>query len=82
MTLPQNGDVSFKLIGDMTIQNVTKPIAWDVTGTVNNGEATGKATTSITFEDFNLTQPHVSIVLSIVDKINLAVTVDLQRASN
>jgi polyisoprenoid-binding protein YceI len=81
-TLPQSGDVAFKVTGNLTIQNVTKPITWDVSGTINNGEATGKATTSFTFEDFNLTQPHISVVLSIVDKINLTVTGDLQRSSN
>ena len=32
---------------------------------------TGTATTSFTFEDYNIPQPHVSVVLSIVDKITL-----------
>ena len=81
-TLPQSGEVAFKVTGDLTIQNVTKPITWDVSGTINNGVATGKATTSLTFEDFNLVQPHISVVLSIVDKIDLTVTGDLQRAGN
>jgi polyisoprenoid-binding protein YceI len=79
-TLPQTGDLTFKVTGDMTLLGVTKPITWDVTGTINNGEATGKATTSFTFEDFNLTTPHISVVLSIVDKINLAVTGDITRS--
>ena len=77
--LPQSGDVSFKVTGNLSIRDVTKPVTWDVTGTINNGEASGTATTSFTFEDFNLPQPKVPVVLSIVDKITLTVTVDLQH---
>ncbi len=78
--LPQNGNVSFKLTGNMTIHGVTKPVTWDVTGAINNGEANGKATTSFTFEDFGLQQPQVPVVLSVVDKITLNVTIDLQKS--
>jgi hypothetical protein len=54
------------------------PLTWDVTGSINNGEATGPATTSFTFEDFNLSQPKVPVVLSVVDKITLNVTLAFQ----
>ena len=77
-TIPQSGSVNFQVTGNLTIRDVTKPVTWDVTGSIANGEATGMATTSFTFEDFNLTQPHVSVVLSVVDKITLTVKVDLQ----
>jgi len=77
-TIPQSGSVTFQVTGNLTIRDVTKPVTWDVTGSIANGEATGTAATSFTFEDFNLTQPHVSVVLSVVDKITLTVKVDLQ----
>ena len=80
--LPTSGPVSFQLTGNMTIQNVTKPVTWDVTGTVQGDQATGTATTSFTFEDFNLNQPKVPVVLSVVDKINLQLDITLQRSSN
>jgi polyisoprenoid-binding protein YceI len=76
--LPQSGSVSFKVTGNLTIRDVTRPVTWDVTGTINNGEASGTATTSFTFEDFNLNQPKVPIVLSLVDKITLNVTIAFQ----
>ncbi len=79
--LPQTGDVTFKVTGDLTIRDQTKPVTWDVTGSVNNGVASGKATTSFTFEDFNLKQPQVPVVLSLVDKITLNVTVALQKSN-
>ena len=79
--LPQSGDVSFTVTGDLTIRNVTKSVIWEVTGSIANGEATGKATTSFTFEEFNLSQPQVPVVLSVVNKITLGLTIVLQ-ASN
>jgi polyisoprenoid-binding protein YceI len=77
--IPQSGSVSFQVTGDLTINKVTKTVTWDVTGTNSGGEATGAATTSFTFKDFNLNQPQVPVVLSVVDKITLNVTVTLQR---
>jgi len=78
--LPTSGPVSFQLTGNMTIQNVTKPVTWNVTGTFQGDQATGTATTSFTFEDFNLTQPQVPVVLSVVDKINLQLDITLQHS--
>ena len=80
--LPSSGPVNFQLTGNLTIQNVTKPVTWDVTGTIQGDQATGTATTSFTFEDFNITQPRVSVVLSVVDKINLQLDITLQRSSS
>lgn len=81
-SLPQSGDVAFKLIGNLTLRDVTKQITWDVTGKVQGNELTGQATTSFTFEDFNLTQPRVPVVLSVQDNIKLEVNIDLIRANN
>jgi polyisoprenoid-binding protein YceI len=77
--LPTSGPVSFKLTGDLTIRNVTKPVTWDFTGQLQGNELTGQATTSFKFEDFNLTQPRVPVVLSVEDNIKLELDVDLQR---
>jgi polyisoprenoid-binding protein YceI len=79
--IPQSGPVSFQLTGNLTIRDVTRPVTWEVTGSITSGEATGTATTSFTFEDFNLPQPKVPVVLSVVDKINLSLTLDLQPAA-
>ena len=82
VVIPQSGNLTFKLIGNLTIRNVTKTVTWDVTGSINNGAASGTATTSFTFEDFGLNQPSVPVVLSVVDKITLTVTIGLKPAGN
>ena len=79
LSLPSSGEVAFKLIGNLTIRDVTKPVTWDVSGKVNGNTATGQASTTFTFEDMNLTQPHVARVLSIVDSIRLELDLTLQR---
>ncbi len=82
--LPQSGPVTFQLTGDLTIHNVTKPVTWNVTGTIQNGktgQASGTATTTFTFEDFQLNQPRVPVVLSVQDHITLELDLALQSAA-
>jgi polyisoprenoid-binding protein YceI len=79
--LPPTGNVSFKLTGDLTLHGVTKPVTWDVSGTADSGTANGTATTSFKFGDFNMQQPQVPVVLSVVDNITLEVTVSMHLAS-
>jgi polyisoprenoid-binding protein YceI len=80
--LPTSGPVSFQLTGNLTIQDVTKPVTWDVTGAVQGDQATGTATTTFTFEDFKLTQPQVPVVLSVVDQIHLQLDLTLQGSGS
>ena len=70
--LPTSGDVTFQLVGDLTVMGSTRSITWEVTGTTTDGrELTGTATTHFTFEDFGLNQPRVPTVLSVQDNIQL-----------
>jgi len=79
--LPPSRQASFKLVGELTIRDVTKEVTWDADCQVTEqeDEATCHATTSFTFGFFNLTQPRVPVVLSIVDNITLEVDLVLQR---
>lgn len=71
--LPNEGDHTFKLTGDFTIKDVTKPVSWDVTASFSPQEVTGSANTSITFEQFELDKPSVLIVLSLADTLKLEI---------
>lgn len=70
-SFPSSGQAAFRLTGDLTIRDVTKPVTWDVTCQGQPTEGLCHASTSFQFEYFNLTQPRVSVVLSIVDNITL-----------
>ncbi|NLG95744.1 MAG: YceI family protein [Chloroflexi bacterium] len=82
LPLPESGPVSFQITGDLTIRDVTREVTWEVSGTVDGSRASGQAATAFTFDDFNLTQPRVPIVLSIEDNIRLEVDLTLERVEN
>ncbi|HUF50670.1 MAG TPA: YceI family protein [Longimicrobiales bacterium] len=69
--LPPAGDITFQMVGDLTIRGVTRPVTWDVTATTANGSIRGEAKTKFTFADFTMTKPRVRSVLSVDDDIRL-----------
>jgi polyisoprenoid-binding protein YceI len=75
--LPTSGPVTFQLAGDLTVHGVTHPTTWDVTAQIADQSLTGSASTSVTFEDFGMTQPKVPVVLSVEDNLKLIVDFDL-----
>ncbi len=77
--LPASGSVSFQMIGNLTVKDVTRSTTWDVTMTVAGNTLTGTATTSFTFEDFGLTKPRVARVMSVEDTIKLEYDLTLVR---
>ena len=71
--LPSQGKVSFQLVGDMTVHGVTKPLAWEVSGSFQGNSFTGQAKTNFTFEEFEIDVPRVRVVLSVDNDIRLEV---------
>lgn len=69
--LPTSGTMTLMLVGNLTVHGVTKRTTWEVTAVANGDAFSGKASTHIKFGDFNMTQPRVPIVLSVVDDIRL-----------
>jgi polyisoprenoid-binding protein YceI len=79
--LPASGDVSFKMTGDLTVRDVTKPVTWDVQAKVAGNELTGTAATAFKFGDFGMTPPTTMRVLSIEDNIILEIKFRLSAAN-
>ena len=71
--LPTSGEVSFEMVGDLTIRDQTRPVTWETTATFTDGGVEGLAKTVVTFEQFQMTKPRVAIVLSVVDEIRLEI---------
>lgn len=69
--LPNSGDGLFKLVGDLTIRDVTKEITWSVSGTFTADRVQGMAETSFTFSDFEMNKPSKRFILSVDDLIRL-----------
>jgi len=64
-------EVSFKLIGDLTIRNVTREVTWDVTGRLQGDIVTGRATTLINMVDFGFDPPSIAGVLTVEDGVTI-----------
>ncbi len=76
-----SGNVSFKMMGNLTVHGATHPVTWDVVGQVDANQVTGKATTSVKFEDFGMSPPQVAVVLSVQDNVNLQMDFHLARGA-
>jgi polyisoprenoid-binding protein YceI len=80
--LPTTGPVTFQLVGDLTVKGVTRPTTWTVNATVAGDRLTGSAATAFTFDQFQLTQPKVSVVLSVADTIRLEYDFAMKKQAN
>ena len=73
--LPESGEATFELYGDLTIQEVTKSVTWDVTAQFDGRSVTGLAKTMITFDQFELSKPTFAFILSVDDEIFLEIDI-------
>ena len=73
--LPESGEATFKVNGDLTIQEVTRPVTWDVTAQFDGSSVTGLARTMITFDQFELSKPTFAFILSVDDEIFLEIDI-------
>ena len=70
----EGAQVTFTLVGDMTVRDVTKPIEWTVVGTLQGNTVTGEAKTVIKMSDFGFAAPDIGGVLKAEDEVALTVT--------
>ena len=69
--IPESGEASVVMEGQLTIREATRPVEWDVELEFWEGAVIGQARTRFTFGDFDLEVPSVGSVLSIRDDIRL-----------
>jgi polyisoprenoid-binding protein YceI len=66
--------IQFQITGDLTIQDITKPVTFDVTAqAVSNSQISGKATATIQRSDFNLQIPSVPRVANVGEQVTLEI---------
>lgn len=69
---PQPGqDISFKLLGDLTVRTGTQAVTWDVTARLENEQLRGTATTFIMLADFGVEPPNIANVLRVKDGVTV-----------
>ena len=69
--LPRNGEHAFRMIGDLTIRDVTREVVWDTVLRFDGDSVSGEAMTEFTFEYFGMDKPSLAFLLSVADEIQL-----------
>lgn len=66
-------EVSFQLVGQITIRDVTQPATFDITAKLANGTVTGTATAPLKMTDFGITPPDFANTLTVADDFQVKV---------
>ena len=69
----EGDEVSFKLVGDLTIREVTQPATFDVTATLVGDTLTGVAKASAKMSDFGIDPPNFANTLTVADGFGMEV---------
>ena len=69
--LPESGEAEFQIVGDLTIQGVSKTVTWDASARFSADSVEGSASATVTFDDFELTKPSFAFIISVEDEIRL-----------
>ena len=54
--LPNSGEATFQIVGDLTIQEVTERVTWDAMAQFGDDSVSGRANTVVTFEQLDLSK--------------------------
>jgi polyisoprenoid-binding protein YceI len=64
--LPESGEATFEIVGELTVRGVTRPAVWRATATFSPEGVVLDAATAFTCADFEMAKPRVALVLSVV----------------
>jgi polyisoprenoid-binding protein YceI len=60
-------EVTFQMVGSLTVRDVTQPVTFDVTATYANGEINGTATAPLSMSAFGIEPPSFANTLTVAD---------------
>ncbi|MFN8456569.1 MAG: YceI family protein [Anaerolineae bacterium] len=75
-------DVSFKVTGDMTVREITKPQTFDVTARLDGDTFTGSAVTNLLMQDYGFEPPSILGILSVTDGVTVTVNFVAQEVAS
>src|SRR5215218_7352345 len=78
--LAEGQETTIRMIGDLTLRDVTKLVAWEAKITLVDGALTGTAATMFEMPDFGIEPPSVPVVLSLDETIRLEVDLTARPA--
>ncbi|MEW5961851.1 MAG: YceI family protein [Chloroflexota bacterium] len=66
-------EVNFKLVGDMTIREITQPLTFDTTARLEGDTFTGTAVANLLMKDFGFDPPSILGMLKVTDGVTVTV---------
>ena len=80
--IPSAGQAGISLTGNLTIHGVTREVTFQGIATFNprNNSVAGRAKTSLTFNEFGITQPKIGRLASVDNKIDLELVYRFTRS--
>lgn len=66
-------DIAFQVSGDMTIREVTNPLTWDMTASIDGDTLAGTATTFFYMKDYGFDPPDIAGILRVTDGVTVTV---------
>lgn len=74
-TYTEGQAVTFKLIGDLTIRDITKPVTFEVTASLQGDTLQGVAKTRLRMSDFGIEPPNFANTLTVADEFELEIQI-------
>lgn len=71
--LAEGEETTFTMVGDLTVKDVTRLVAWETTATLADGALTGAAATEFEMPEFAIEPPTVQIVVSLDETVRLEI---------
>lgn len=73
-------ELTFKIIGDLTIRTVTKEVTFDATGKIVGDLFTGTSTTKFNMTDFGFDPPDIAGIVKAENGVELTMTIEAKQA--
>lgn len=73
--------VAFELTGDITIREITQPLTWNVTATLDGNTLSGTAQSFLLMRDFGFEPPDIAGMLRVTDGVTVTVNFVANSAS-
>lgn len=66
-------EASFQLVGDLTVRDVTTPVTFNVTATLNGDTITGSGVADVSFSQFGMEAPNFANTLTVAEDFQIRV---------
>lgn len=79
-SITEGEEISFQLVGDLTVRDVTKSVAFEVTAVLEGDSLVGTAVLPLKISDFGIAPPDFANTLKVADEFRIEVTLTARES--